>query len=248
VVTDENKRLTKAIRVVKTRWPRYGYRRVTAELRAEGWRVNAKRVARLCRDEGLKVLRVKRKRQYLGSAAGGIERLSATRPNHVWAIDFVHDRTADGRDLKILAVVDEYTRECLALEGGRSIRSADVIEVLRELCLIRGVPAHVRSDNGPEFIADRIRGWLSSLGSSSSFIEPGSPWQNAYVESFNSRLRDELLSGELFPSLAEAKYLLDRHRLDYNHRRRHSALDYQTPAEYAASCGAGMLEELAVPS
>ncbi len=248
MVTDENKALTKAIRAVKARWPRYGYRRVTGELRAEGWRVNAKRVARLCRDEGLKVLRVKHKRRYLGSAAGGIQRLSATRPNEVWAIDFVHDRTGDGRDLKILAVVDEYTRECLALEGGRSIRSDDVIEVLRELCLIRGVPSHLRSDNGPEFIADRLRSWLSSLGSNSSFIEPGSPWQNAYVESFNSRLRDELLSSELFPSLAEAKYLLDRYRLDYNHRRQHSALGYQTPAEYAASCGASNLTELAIHS
>lgn len=248
MITEENKRLTAAIRAVKTNRPRYGYRRVTEELQADGWRVNAKRIARICLQEGLKVLPVRRKRRYLGSAEGGIMRQSAARPNDVWAIDFVHDRTADGRHVKILAVVDEYTRECLALEANRSIQSGDVVNVLRELCLIRGMPAHVRSDNGPEFIAHQLRDWLKNLGSSSTFIEPGSPWQNAYVESFNARLRDELLNSELFPSLAEAKYLLERYCLDYNHRRRHSSLGYRTPAEYAAACKRCSREAAAVVS
>lgn len=230
-----DQQLLEEIHAIRKVRPRYGYRRLTAELKGRGWRVNAKRIARICRENCLKILPVRRKRQYLGSAEGGITRLKAERPNHVWAVDFIHDRTADGRMLKILAVVDEYTRECLALHAARSIRAADVRDVLRKVCSQRGLPEHIRSDNGPEFIAGSLRAWIAGWAGRSSFIEPGAPWQNAYVESFNGRLEDELLAGELLPSLAEARWLLDRYRHDYNHHRRHSSLGYRTPAEYAAS-------------
>ncbi len=242
---DPDKQLIEEIRIIRKQRPLYGYRRLTAELKGRGWRVNHKRIARICREHGLKILPVRRKRRYLGSAEGGIARLRAERPNHVWAIDFVHDRTADGRMLKILVVVAECTRECLALEAARSIRAEDVRSTLRKLCAERGMPTHIRSDNGPEFVADALRGWIASWNGHSSFIEPGAPWQNAYVESFNGRLDDELLAGELLPSLAEARWLLGRYRYDYNHHRKHSSLGYRTPVEYAADRGEAGLEEAA---
>lgn len=237
-MTDDEKRLTKAIYDVKRQWPRFGYRRVTAMLKRDGWRVNTKRVHRICRQEGLQVRRVQRKRHRLGTIDGGVTRLEATHRNHVWAYDFVHDRTEDGRRLKILTIVDEFTRESLAIEVGRSIKSRTLIEVLRELAQIRGLPNHIRSDNGPEFVARAVRQWLVEHGSQATFIEPGSPWQNAYCESFNGKLSDELLDGELFTSLAEARHLITRYRLDYNHRRPHSSLGYLTPAAFAARCSA----------
>ena len=156
----------------------------------------------------------------------------------MWAWDFVHDRTTDGRPLKWLSIVDEYTRECLALEVDRSITAEKVIDVLADLFRIRGVPKHIRSDNGPEFIAQAIRRWLSQAGVETLYVEPGSPWENGYAESFHSRLRDELTNREEFTSLAEARYLADAWRLEYNHRRPHSSLGYQTPAEFAAGCAA----------
>ena len=159
-MSNEERQLTVEIQAIAEERPRYGYRRITALLRGDGWRVNAKRVQRICRREGLKVRRIQRKRRRLGSPASGVARLKATRMNHVWAYDFTMDRTEDGRRLKILTVVDEYTRECLAIEVGRSITSRKVIDVVRELCMIRGVPTHVRSDNGPEFIAHAVRRWL----------------------------------------------------------------------------------------
>ena len=174
-MTDIEKQIVEEIIAIRRLRPRYGYRRLTAELRATGWKVNHKRIARICREHGLKILPIRRKRRYLGSADGGIVRLEAERPNHVWAVDFVHDRTADGSMLKILVVVDEYTRECLALKAARSIRASDVRDVLRGLCIERGMPEHVRSDNGPEFIADVLRRWIASWGGQSSFIEPGAP-------------------------------------------------------------------------
>ena len=238
-MSDLEKQIVEEIRDVRRRWPRYGCPRLTPELRARGWRVNHKRIERICRVHGLKLLPVRRKRRYLGSAENGCVRLSAEHVNHVWAIDFVHDRTADGRQLKILAVIDEYTRECLALHAARSIKAKDVRNILRRLCAERGLPRHVRSDNGPEFVAHALRDWLTSWKSQSSFIEPGAPWQNGYVESFNARLKDELLDGELLPSLAEARWLLARYQHDYNHARRHSALGYETPASYAASLSEG---------
>src|SRR3954471_1007157 len=191
---------------------------------------------RLWRREGLKVPQIQRKRRRLGTSENGCTRHRAERPDHVWSYDFVMDQAADGRRLKILPVVDEFTRECLTIEVERSITAEDVVSTLEYLFEMRGVPEHIRSDNGPEFIAEAVKGWLTRRGSGTLYIEPGSPWENAYSETFNSRLRDELLDREVFETLKEAKVLLEDHRLDYNHRRPHSALGYVTPAEFAAAC------------
>jgi putative transposase len=225
--------------------PRYGYRRIWALLRQEGWRVNRKRIYRLWRGEGLKVPQKQRKRRHLGQSANGCARRRAEYKDHVWAWDFIHDRTRDGRPLKWLTLLDEYTREDLALEVGRGMRATDVIDVLVELFALRGVPKHIRSDNGPEFIAEAIRRWLAHAGVETLYIEPGSPWENGYAESFHSRFRDEVLSREEFESVAEARASGTRYRLEYNHRRPHSALGYQTPAEFAAGCAAASVRPTA---
>jgi transposase InsO family protein len=224
------------IRALAREHPRYGYRRIRALLQREGWAVNLKRVHRLWRREGLKVPQVQRKRRRLGSSENGCTRLRAERPNHVWSYDFVMDQTAEGKRLKMLPVVDEFTRECLTIEVERSLVAEDVVSTLEYLFEVRGVPEHIRSDNGPEFIAEAVKSWLARRGSKTLYIEPGSPWENAYSETFNSRLRDEVLDREVFETLKEAKVLLEDHRLDYNHRRPHSALGYRTPAEFAATC------------
>ena len=215
--------------------PRYGYRFVWALLRSEGFKINRKRVYRLWRKEGLKVPQKQCKKRRLGSSGNGIVRRASQGKDDVWAWDFIHDRTEDGRALKWLSIVDEHTRECLALEAGRSFASGDVIDVLIELFHVRGVPRHVRSDNGPEFIAKAIRRWLEMAKVNTLYIDPGAPWQNGFAESFHGRLRDELLDAELFTCLKEAKMLSTQWRLDYNHRRPHSSLGYRTPAEFAAS-------------
>jgi transposase InsO family protein len=232
---EEEETLTRKMLELVRRHPRFGYRRIWALLRAEGFKINRKRVYRLWRKEGLKVPQKQCKRRRLGSAANGITRLASTEKNQVWAWDFIHDRTEDGRAIKWLSIVDEYTRECLALEAARSFKSGDVIDVLIDLLHVRGVPKHVRSDNGPEFIARAIRAWLSSANVKTLYIDPGAPWQNGFAESFHGRLRDELLDAELFTCLREAKLLSTQWRLDYNHRRPHSSLGYRTPAEFAAS-------------
>lgn len=226
--------------------PRYGYRRIWALLRQEeGWqRINRKRIYRLWRTEGLKVPQKKRKRRRLGHSDNGIARHRAGHKDHVWAWDFIHDRTEDGRAIRWLSIVDEFTRECIALEVNRSMTSGDVIDVLIELFHTRGLPKHIRSDNGPEFIAKAIQNWLAKASVKTLYIAPGSPWENGYAESFHSRLRDELLAAELFTSLAEARLLATQWRLDYNHRRPHSSLKYQTPAAFAASCAAAPLATL----
>ena len=235
---DRDRRLVARMLECVRRWPRFGYRRVAALLRRdEEFRdVNVKRVYRLWRRLGMKVPRKQRKKRRLGTSAGGVVRRRAERKNQVWCYDFVKDQTVDGRPLKFLPIEDEYTRECLALEVSRSIRSADVIEVLRYLFAVRGAPESIRSDNGPEFIARAIREWLASSGVETLYIEPGAPWQNAFGESFNGRFRDEVLDRELFTSVMEAKVVSDDYRLDHNHRRPHSSLHYQTPAEFAAAC------------
>lgn len=174
----------------------------------------------------------------MGNVANGCTRLAAERPNHVWSYDFVMDRTEDGRQLKLLTLVDEFTRESLCVHVARHIKARDVIHQLAALFIERDAPTYIRSDNGPEFIAEELRAWLASMGSSTLFIEPGSPWQNAFVESFNGTLRDELLDIEMFTSLAEARYLADAWRTEYNQFRPHSSLAYQTPAEFAATCAA----------
>lgn len=217
---------------------RYGYRRVWAGLRREGWGVNRKRVQRLWQQAGLKVVTKQTKRRRLGSGENGCAMKRAEYPNHVWSYDFLMDRTEDGRQLKLLPVVDEYTRECLAIEVGRSITSKEVVGVLSRLIQQRGEPGYIRSDNGPEFIAEAVKGWLTQSGVGTLYIERGSPWENGYSESFHSRLRDELLDRELFVSLTEARVVVEEYRQHYNRRRPHSALGYRTPAEYAALCRA----------
>jgi transposase InsO family protein len=232
---DDEGRLVVAMHQLVRRHPRYGYRRITDLLRADGWRVNRKRIYRLWRQQGLKVPKKQHKKRRLGSSDHAAVRKRAEHANHVWTWDFVHDTTADGRTLRLLTIVDEYTRECLALEVRRSFKSREVIAVLEQLVLIRGVPAFIRSDNGSEFIAKQIRQWLADAKIQTLYIEPGSPWENPYIESFNGKLRDELLNAELFTSLAEAKCLASNWRLEYNHRRPHSSLKGLTPAAFAAA-------------
>lgn len=215
--------------------PRYGYRRVWALLRREGWEVNKKRVLRLWKEQGLKVPRKQHKRRRLvSSGENSVTKRRAEYPGHVWSYDFAMDTTEDGRRVKIMLVVDEYTRECLSLEGQRSIKAEGVIDTLRKLFVQRGEPDYIRSDNGPEFIAQVLKEWLEICGVKTLYIEPGSPWENAYSESFISRMRDELLNRELFANLKEAQVLLEDYRDHYNHHRPHGSLEYLTPAEFAA--------------
>jgi putative transposase len=206
-------------------------------LRREGWAVNKKRVQRLWREAGLKVPAKKvHKRRRLGTSENGCTRRRAQYIDHVWSYDdFAMDATEDGRRLKVMPIVDEYSRECLALEMERSITAEDVVEVLDMLFTERGEPAYIRSENGPEeFIAEAIKGWLAASGVQTLYIEPGAPWENAYSETFISRLRDELLDREVFANLKEAKVLAKDYRDHYNQQRPHGALGYLTPAEFAA--------------
>ena len=222
--------LTAEITSLATQYGRYGYRRITAMLRQRGWRVNAKRVARIWRREGLKVPSKQPKRGRLWLNDGSCIRLRPEYPNHVWSYDFVEDRTHDGRKYRMLNVIDEFTRECLAIRINRKLKSSDVIDVLSDLFILRGIPTHVRSDNGPEFIAKTLRDWLAAVGAKTAYILPGSPWENGYCESFNSKLRDELLNGEIFYTLKEAKIVIETWRRHYNTIRPHSSLGYQPPA------------------
>jgi transposase InsO family protein len=212
---------------------RYGYRRVGALLRAEGFVVNHKRIARLWRREGLKVPSRQPKRRRLWFNDGSCVRLRPAHQGHVWAYDFVSCRTSDGRPLRMLNLVDEFTRECLSIDVARRLGSEEVLERLTELFISRGVPDHIRSDNGAEFTATAVREWLAKVGVKTLYIEPGSPWENGYVESFNGKLRDELLNGEVFDTLLEAKVLIERWRQEYNTRRPHSSLGYRPPAPEA---------------
>ncbi len=234
---DDERRLIARIHELVRERPRFGYRRITALLRREGWRVNVKRVYRLWREEGLKVPKKQRKKRHLGHRGNSCVRRRAEHKDHAWALDFIHDRTVSGRPLKWLGIVDEYTRECLALEVDRSITSERVLDVLVNLFLTRGVPEFIRCDNGPEFIAQAIRGLLSRAEVDTAYIEPGAPWENGYAESFFSRLRDELLNREEFEDLTDARRFARTWRLDYNEVRPHSSLGYGTPAEFSAACG-----------
>lgn len=232
-VPDDEPRLTSRIIELATEYGRYGYRRVTALLHREGWQVNHKRVERIWRQEGLKVPQRQPKRRRLWLNDGSCVRLRPSHRNHVWSYDFVADRTVEGRSFRMLVIIDEHTRECLAIDVARKLTSEDLLERLSDLFICRGVPDYVRSDNGPEFTAHRVRDWLESVEVKTLFIEPGSPWENGYVESFNGKLRDELLNREVFDTLLEAKVLIERWRRAYNTVRPHSSLAYQPPAPEA---------------
>ena len=229
-IRDDEAALTEAIVGLATEYGRYGYRRITAMLRTQGWRVNAKRVQRIWRREGLKVPKRQPKRGRLWLSDGSCIRLRPCWPGHVWAYDFVQDRTHDGRPFRMLTVIDEYSRECLAIVVARNLTSDDVLQTLTDLFIERGVPDHIRSDNGGEFTAKAVRAWLGRIGVRTLFIERGSPWENGYNESFNGKLRDELLNREIFYSLQEAQVLIEQWRRHYNTERPHSALGYQPPA------------------
>ncbi len=232
-VPADEPRLVTEMTALAQQYGRYGYRRITALLRIAGWHVNHKRIEHLWRREGLKVPQRQPKRSRLWLNDGSCVRRRPLWPNHVWAYDFVEDRTHDGRRLRILTVVDEFTRECLALDVGRRMTSDDVLERLTFLFVTRGVPDYLRSDNGGEFTAKAVREWLGRVGVHTLFIEPGSPWENGYCESFNGKLQDELLKREIFYTLLEAKVLIERWRVHYNTERPHSALGYRPPAPVA---------------
>lgn len=233
---DKDKTLISEIMKLAKRYPRYGYRFITAKLRQDGWIINHKRVQRIWRKEGLQVPYRRKFKKAEGSSDNSCCMKKAERINHVWSYDFINDQTDDGRKLKILTVLDEFTRESPAIEVGRSIKAKDVIAVLEYLFMVRAVPGYIRSDNGPEFIADAIRKWLADNHVKALYIEPGSPWENGYIESFHARLRDDLLDREIFHSVKEAKVLVEGWRSEYNNHRPHSGLDYMTPAAFAASC------------
>ncbi len=233
VFREDEDALTRAILRLARQYGRYGYRRITALLLRAGWQVNHKRVERIWRQEGLKVPQKQPKRGRLWLQDGSCVRLRPCGPNHVWAYDFVLARTHEGRAFRLLTVIDEYTRECLAIGVARQIRSDDVLDLLAKLFTLRGTPEHLRSDNGPEFCAQAVRNWLGRVGVKTLFIEPGSPWENGYNESFNGKLRDELLNREIFYTLQEAKVLVEQWRQIYNKVRPHSALGYRPPAPEA---------------
>ena len=228
--------LADAILAVVGKRPRYGYRRVWAVLRADGWRVNRKRVYRAWRRLGLRVPKTRRKKRRLGSSENACHRRRAEGRDHVWCGDFIHDRTADGAALRWWSVVGEYTRACLALEVGRGLTGRRVTAVLGRLFAERGLPGHIRSDNGPEFIAGAVRKWPAGRAVEVLYIAPASPWENGYAESFHGKVRDEFLAVEEFGSLREAAVLGGEWRRAYNQDRPHSSLGYRTPAVFGSSC------------
>ena len=228
---DDEEQLTADIIELARQYGRYGYRKIAQLLRSTaGWVVNDKRVERIWRREGLKVPEKQPKRGRLWLADGSCIRLRAERPDHVWSYDFVEDRTHDGRKYRMLNVIDEFTHECLAIRVARKLKAMDVIDVLSDLFILRGVPGHIRSDNGPEFVAKAVQKWITAVGAKTAYIAPGSPWENGFIESFNARLRDELLDGEIFYSLREAQVVIESWRRHYNQVRPHASLGYRAPA------------------
>ena len=240
---DDEAHLTARIIDLATQYGRYGYRRITVLLQAEGWRVNHKRVERIWRQEGLKVPIKQPKRGRLWFNDGSCVRMRPTHPNHVWSYDFIQDRTHNGTPFRILNIMDEYTRECLVTCVARRLRSEDVWAALNTLFVSRGFPTHIRSDNGPEFTAKRLRQWLARLEVGPLFIEPGSPWKNGYIESFNGKMRDGLLNREIFYTLREAQVLIEDWRVQYNTVRPHSSLNYRPPAPQVIRLTSSMLME-----
>ena len=236
-ISDDEEQLTRRIIELATTYGGYGYRLITGLLRNEGWKVNHKRVERIWRKEGLKVPKKQPKRGRLWLNDGSCIRFRPEHRNHVWSYDFVTSRTHEGRAFRMLNILDEYTRECLNITVERKITSHQVIEKLADLFITKGIPDNIRSDNGPEFTAKAVRKWLGKLGVTTLFIEPGSPWENGYVESFNGKLRDGLLNGEIFTTLLEAKVLIENWRREYNTIRPHSSLGYKPPAPEAIMPG-----------
>lgn len=229
-VPDDEPKLVRRMVELACRYGRYGYRLIGALLRKEGFVVNHKRVERLWRREGLKVPKRQPKRGRLWLNDGSCVRLRPAYRDHVWSYDFMMTRTRDGRPLRLLNLIDEYSRECLSIDVARRLTAEDALERLTHLFVLRGVPAYIRSDNGSEFTAREVRQWLAQVGVKTLYIEPGSPWENGYVESFNGKLRDELLDREIFDTLLEAKVLIERWRVQYNTIRPHSSLGYRPPA------------------
>jgi transposase InsO family protein len=227
--SDEDE-LTRNIVLLASEYGRYGYRRIAAMLNDNGIEVGTDRVQRIWRREGLKVPKKQPKRSRLWLADGSCIRLRPEHPNHVWSFDFVEAQTHDGRRIRLMTLIDEFSRKCLAIRVARRINAIGVIETLADAMLLNGIPAYLRSDNGPEMVAKVLREWLTTLGTKSLYIEPGSPWENGYCESFNGKLRDELLNGEIFYSLKEAKVVIEQWRIHYNTKRPHSALGYRPPA------------------
>jgi putative transposase len=232
---DKDKALTSEINKLASKHKRYGYRMITAKLRQNGWIVNHKRIQRIWQKEGLQVPYRRKFKKAKGTSDNSCAVKKVEYPNHVWSYDFISDQTEDGGKLKFLTVLDEFTRESPAIEVCRSIKAKDVISVLEYLFMVRGAPKYIRSDNGPEFIADSIEKWLRSNHVKTLHIAPGSPWENGYIESFNGKLRDDVLNLEVFHSIKEAKVIVEDWRLEYNNHRPHSSLGYMTPATFAAS-------------
>ena len=226
----QSRRIRKELIELSLKHPRYGYRRITALLRRDGFEINPKKVARIRREEGLKVSKRQKRTRRVGVSTA--ERLKAERPRHVWSWDFVEDQTENGSRFRILTLIDEYTRECLATHAAWSIRAVDVITVVVAAIERYGAPEHIRSDNGPEFIAYAIQDWLSDQGVKTLYITPGSPWENGHIESFHDKFRDECLNRALFGSLLEARVIVESWRMEYNEKRPHSSLRYLTPSEY----------------
>jgi len=230
---DDEAALTADITALARKSGRYGYRRITAMLHQAGWIVNVKRVERIWRREGLRVPHKQPKRGRLWLNDSSCIRFRPEYPNHVWSYDFVEDRTHNSKKIRMLNVIDEFTRECIAIRVERKLKAVDVIDVLSHLFILRGISTHIRSDNGPEFIAKALREWIAAVGAKTAYIMPGSPWENGYCESFNSKLRDELLNGEIFYTLKEAKIIIENWRQHYNTVRPHSSLGYKPPAPEA---------------
>ena len=227
--------LTQAILALAAQYGRYGYRRITQMLTQAGWDVGTDRVQRIWRREGLKVPWKQKPRGRLWLNDGSCMRLRPERRNHVWSYDFVEAQTHDGRKVRLMTLIDEFTRECLAIRVARRINSLGVLETMADVMLVRGIPEYIRSDNGPEMTAKIVRQWLASVGAKTLYIAPGSPWENGYCESFNGKLRDELLNGEIFYSLKEAQVVIEQWRRHYNTIRPHSSLGYRPPAPQASN-------------
>ena len=246
IVRADEDALTQAILALAAQYGRYGYRRIAKLLEEAGWDVGVDRVQRIWRREGLKVPQKQKPRGRLWLNDGSCIRLRPDHRNHVWSYDFVEAQTHDGRKVRLMTLIDEFTRQCLAIRVARRINSIGVIETMADAMIVHGVPEHIRSDNGPEMTAKIVRQWLGGVGAKTLYIEPGSPWENGYCESFNGKLRDELLNGEIFYSLKEAKIVIEQWRKHYNTVRPHSSLGYRPPAPQTVSAFPPPLDQVAI--